>query len=70
MSGVSSRRYPLVLRERATLNAGDQPPTETPYQKSAGISRRFMLSCAKLRGVAHITGAIGRVCGVDHGSDV
>jgi NADPH:quinone reductase-like Zn-dependent oxidoreductase len=31
---------------------------------------QFTLSCAKGRGVAHIAGAIGRVCGVDHGSDV
>jgi hypothetical protein len=36
MSGGSSRRYPLELRERATLNAGDQPPTEIPYQKVSG----------------------------------
>jgi hypothetical protein len=26
--------------------------------------------CAKRRGVAHVTRAIRRVCGVDHGSDV
>jgi hypothetical protein len=31
-----SRRYPLELRERATLNAGDQPPAEIPYQKVSG----------------------------------
>ena len=36
MSGGSSRRYPLELRERATLNAGDQPPAEIPYQKVSG----------------------------------
>ncbi len=36
MSGGSSRRYPLELRERATLNAGDQPPAAIRYQKVSG----------------------------------
>ena len=41
MSGGSSRRYPLELHERATLNAGDQPPAEIPYRKSPDVPRRF-----------------------------
>jgi hypothetical protein len=36
MSGGSSRGYPLEPRERATLNAGDQPPAEMRYQKVSG----------------------------------
>ena len=62
MSGDSSRRYPLELRERAVRMVAEISDQHIP--------RRFMLSCAKGRGVALITGAIGRVCGVDHGSDV
>ena len=41
-----------------------------PVRRDLFAQRRFMPSCAKGRGVAHITGAIGRVRGVDHGSNV
>jgi hypothetical protein len=61
-------RWNCVSGLRSTPETGRRLRPRT--KKSAGISRRFMLSCAKLRGVAHITGAIGRVCGVDQGSDV
>ncbi len=39
MSGGSSRRYPLEPRERATLNAGDQPPAEMRYQKVSNLGK-------------------------------
>jgi hypothetical protein len=56
---VSSRRYPLELREQATLNAGEPAARLRSHtKKSPDIPGRFMLSCAKGRGVALITRAV------------
>jgi len=56
-----------MIRDRSRLrcNISDQHGERGRYRTA-----RFMLSCAKGRGVAHIAGAIDLVRGVDHRSDI
>jgi len=63
----------IVVRDTVYRDNDDD---DDPLDDVAGFRQRIgwpvqpLPSCAKGRGVAHITGAIGRVCGIDNGSDV